>query len=90
MVLPYLDGLINPQKKKRLQQQQELNKPATKNDIDRLRVELKETPEEKEELAIYNKWISLSKEQQKEKWKYLSIKQRNKLAQIIAERRKTK
>ena len=90
MVLPYLDGLINPQKKKRLQQQQELNKPATKNNIDRLRVELKETPEEKEELAIYNKWISLSKEQQKEKWKYLSIKQRNKLAQIISERRVTK
>jgi len=89
--MPLFEDILYPgRKKKRLQQQQELNKPATKNDIDRLRVELKETPEEKEELAIYNKWISLSKEQQKEKWKYLSIKQRNKLAQIINERRSAK
>ena len=89
--MPLFEDILYPgRKKKRLQQQQELNKPATKNDIDRLRVELKETPEEKEELAIYNKWISLSKEQQKEKWKYLSIKQRNKLAQIINERMSAK
>jgi len=87
MVLPFIDGVINPGKKKRQEEARKLAKPATKADLDKLRVELKETPEEKEELVIYNKWTSLTKEQQKEKWQYLSIRQRNRLSKIVNERR---
>ena len=90
MVIPYLDGLINPQKKKRNEAARQLARPATRGDIDKLRVELKETPKEKEELAIYSKWVSLSKSEQKKKWEYLSIKQRNRLTEIINERRVSK
>jgi len=54
--------------------------------LNRLRVELKETPEEKEELEIYDAWMKLSKEQKKIKWMYFSIRQRNRLSRIISER----
>jgi hypothetical protein len=63
-----------------------MSRPATKADLDRLRIELKETPEEKEDLAIYSKWMGMSKAERKAKWTYLSINQRNRLSRIIAER----
>ena len=79
-----LDDLFPKRAKKR--EEKLLSQPATKRDLNRLRVELKETPEEKEDLIIYNRWMSLSKAQRKEKWMYFSIKQRNRLSQIISER----
>jgi hypothetical protein len=79
-----LDDLFPKRAKKR--EEKLLSQPATKRDLNRLRVELKETPEEKEELEIYSKWMSLSKEQRKEKWIYLTIRQRNRLSKIVSER----
>ena len=79
-----LDDLFPKRAKKR--EEKLLSQPATKRDLNRLRVELKETPEEKEELEIYAAWMRLNKAQQKEKWMYFSIKQRNRLSQIISER----
>ena len=83
-----LDGLFANRNKKKLAKKitKEASSPATKADIDRLRVELKETPEEKEELEIYDAWMKLSKEQKKIKWMYISIRQRNRLSRIISER----
>lgn len=79
------DMFPNRAKKKEVK---ELSRPATKADLDRLRIELKETPEEKEELAIYSRWMNMSKEERKNKWNYLNINQRNRLSRIIAERSK--
>ena len=73
-------------KRKAKREIRELAQPVTRADLDRLRVELKETPEEKEELEIYNKWMSMSPKERKEKWIYLSIKQRNRLGRIVSER----
>ena len=73
-------------KRKQKREAKELAKPVTRADLDRLRVELKETPEEKEELKIYERWMSLSPKERKEKWIYLSIKQRNRLSRIVSER----
>jgi hypothetical protein len=82
------DNLFGNRKKKQLAK--EMAQPVTRADLDRLRVELKETPEEREELAIYNKWISMSLKERKEKWIMLSIDQRNRLSKIVNERRITK
>jgi hypothetical protein len=79
-----LDGLFFNRKKKKAVKEQV--QPITKADLDRLRVELKEMPEEKEELVIYNKWMSMSPKERKEKWVYLSIHQRNRLSRIVSER----
>ena len=82
-----LDGLFTNRNKKKLAKQmvKEASRPATRADIDKLRIELKETPEEKEELQIYEKWISLTKAQQREKWNILTIKDKNKLGRIVSE-----
>lgn len=62
-----LDGLFANRNKKKVAKQEvkEASRPATKADLDRLRVELKETPEEKEELEIYDRWMSMTKEERK-------------------------
>ena len=73
-------------KRKAKREIKELAQPVTRADLDRLRVELKETPEEREELEIYNKWMAMSPKERKEKWIYLSIKQRNRLGRIVSER----
>ena len=82
--MPLLDDLFPNRAKKK--EEKLLSQPATKRDLNRLRVELKETPEEKEELEIYDAWMKLSKEQKKIKWMYISIRQRNRLSRIISER----
>ena len=73
-------------KRKAKRETKELAQPVTRADLDRLRVELKETPEEREELNIYNKWMSMPPKERKEKWVYLSIHQRNRLGRIVSER----
>jgi hypothetical protein len=84
-----LDDLFANRNKKKLVKQtaKELSAPATKADLDRLRVELKETPEEKEDLEIYSRWISMTTQEKKNKWIYLSINQRNRLSRIVNERK---
>lgn len=84
-----LDELFANRNKKKLTKQmaKEASKPVTKADLDRLRIELKETPEEKEELQIYNKWMSMSPKEKKNKWMYLSINQKNRLSRIVNERK---
>jgi hypothetical protein len=62
-------------------------KPATKDDLAKLREELLETPEDKEDTAIYIKWMTLTKEQQKERFTRLSIRDRNRLSRIVNEKR---
>ena len=81
-----LDDLFPNRIKKKFIKEQ--SKPATRADLDKLRVELKETPEEKEDLAIYDRWMAMSIKERKEKWIYLSIGQRNRLSRIVSERRK--
>ena len=62
-------------------------KPVTKDDLEKLREELLETPEDKEDTAIYIKWMTLTKEQQKERFTRLSIRDRNRLSRIVNEKR---
>jgi hypothetical protein len=83
-IIDSLDGLFRGRKKKK--EAKEQAQPVTRADLDRLRVELKETPEEKEDLKIYSHWMSMSPKERKEKWVYLSINQRNRLSSIVSER----
>ena len=73
-------------KRKAKRETKELAQPVTRADLDRLRVELKETPEEREELKIYERWMGMTPKERKEKWAYLSIHQRNRLGRIVSER----
>ena len=84
-----LDELFANRNKKKLVKKmaKEVSSPATRADLDKLRIELKETPEEKEDLAIYDKWMSMTMKERKEKWIYLSINQRNRLSRIVNERK---
>jgi alkylated DNA repair dioxygenase AlkB len=84
-----LDELFANRNKKKLAKKmaKEASSPATRADLDKLRIELKETPEEKEDLAIYDKWMSMTMKERKEKWIYLSINQRNRLSRIVNERK---
>ena len=84
MIQGLLEQIFPKRKQKR--EAKEMAQPVTRADLDRLRVELKETPEEKEELAIYNRWMSMSPKERKEKWIYLTIRQRNRLSGIVSER----
>lgn len=61
---------------------------ATKADLEALRKELKETPEDKENLEFYKRWQSLKPKERREKWERLTIKQRNRLSHIVAEYKK--
>ena len=83
-MMSLLEQIFPKRKKKR--EAKEMAQPVTRADLDRLRVELKETPEEKEELQIYEKWMSMTPKERKEKWVYLSIHQRNRLSRIVSER----
>jgi len=78
-----LSNLFGNKKKK--QAEKALAQPATRADLDKLRAELMQTPEEKENLKIYNRWQSLTLKERKEKWKNLTIKQRNRLSSIVVE-----
>ena len=84
-----LDGLFTNRNKKKLAKKtaKEAASPATRADLDKLRIELKETPEEKEDLEIYDRWMSMSLKEKKNKWIYLSINQRNRLSKIVNERK---
>ena len=84
-----LDELFTNRNKKKLVKKmaKEVSSPATRADLDKLRIELKETPGEKEDLAIYDKWMSMTIKERKEKWIYLSINQRNRLSRIVNERK---
>ena len=83
-----LDDLFSNRKKK--QEAKILARPVTKADLDALRTELTKTPEDKEDEQIYKKWMSMPPQEKKNKWVFLSIKQRNRLSKIVEEHKKVK
>jgi predicted Fe-S protein YdhL (DUF1289 family) len=59
---------------------------ATKEDLDKLRAEIKsanQTEEQKKEIAIYKKWMSMKQEEKKKLWDKMPYSQQVRLAQIV-------
>ena len=64
-------------------------RPVTMADLRQLKDDIL-NPEDEGDVEIYNKWISMTLKERRERWGYLSINNRNRLAAIISSHNKAK